>query len=156
MRRKSPLRRLAIVCYALALLSLEQAYALAPSFPPRLLPGENGQVRARAPASATRAVPRSDGIYLVYMGIAKGVPRGTLPVPFGSNVSPTAHLSRLAFAIRRDAVLRGREPDGLTAAHLVLALLVSTASRREKSRLFSSRILLTSSVLFSRAHVLSN
>jgi len=136
----------AIVCYALALLSLEQAYALAPLlFLHAYFRERTGKVRARAGRALRDAGPYLAlmAIYLVYMGIAKGVPEeGPYRFHFGSNVLSNL-LTYLDWALAISVVMPffvDVSPTGLTAAHLVLALLVvySLAKGRKKVVLFSS------------------
>ena len=131
MATKKPLTlAAALVCYALALLSLEQAYALAPVlFLYALTREKTGRTAARLSKAFRDTAPYLVVmvLYLAYMGVVKGIPEaGPYQFHFGSNVAANL-LTYLDWVLAISVVMPFTvdvSPSGLTAAHLVLALLV--------------------------------
>ena len=121
---------LAVLCYALALLSLEQAYALAPIlFLHSLLREKTGRAAARLSRALRETAPYLAVmvLYLVYMGVVKGIPEeGPYRFQFGANVAANL-FTYLDWALAISVAMPffvDMSPSGLTAAHLVLALVV--------------------------------
>ena len=154
---------LSLLCYALALLSLEQAYALAPLlFLHAYFREKTGKALTRAAKALRDAGPYLVlmSLYLLYMGVAKGVPEeGPYQFHFGTNVLSNllTYLDWvLAISVAMPFIV-DVSPTGLTAAHLVLALLVvyNLAKGRKRIVLFSSAYYLLTilPVLFLDGHM---
>jgi hypothetical protein len=163
MAAKKPLpAAAALVCYALALLSLEQAYALAPIL---FLYAFAREKTVPAAARARRALRDTApylvvmAIYLAYMAAVKGIPEdGPYRFHFGSNVLSNL-LTYLDWALAISVVMPffvDVSPSGLTAAHLVIALLAvyNVAKGRKRIVFFGSAYYLLTilPVLFLEGH----
>jgi hypothetical protein len=163
MAAKKPLpAAAALVCYALALLSLEQAYALAPIL---FLYAFSREKTVPAATRAGRALRDTTPylvlmvVYLVYMAAVKGIPaEGPYRFHFGSNVLSNL-LTYLDWALAISVVMPfvvDVSPSGLTAAHLVIALLVvyNIAKGRKRIVIFGSAYYLLTilPVLFLEGH----
>jgi hypothetical protein len=150
------------VCYALALLSLEQTYALAPLlFLHAFLRDRTGRAGVRAGRAFRDTAPYLAllAVYLVYMGVVKGIPEGgPYAFHFGSNVVSNL-LTYSDWALGISAVMpffMDVKATGLTAAHLLLALMVlyNLSKGRGKLVLFGAAyyVLTILPVLFLEEH----
>ncbi len=153
---------LAVCSYVLALLSLEQTYALAfLLFLHAYLKEKTGTAGGRARRALREAGPYLIVmvLYLVYMAAAKGIPGGgPYRYSFGTNIVSNL-LTYLDWVFAFSVVMPfavDSSPTGLTSAHVVLALLLvyNLAKGRRRTVVFACAYYVTTilPVLFLQGH----
>jgi hypothetical protein len=153
---------LAVCAYVLALLSLEQTYALALLlFLHAYLREKTGSSGGRARRALRETFPYLIvmALYLLYMAAAKGIPgEGPYRYSFGTNIISNL-LTYLDWVFAFSVVMPfavDSSPTGLTTAHVVLALLVvyNLAKGRRRTVIFACAYYATTilPVLFLQGH----